>query len=154
MEMPRPQKEHEKLKALAGAWIGEERMHPSPWDPAGGPATSTAETRMDLDGFHLITDYVQKRSGQISYRGHGVFGYNTGQKCYEMWWFDSTGMTSPAPAAGKWEGDTLMFEHKTPMGMSRYIYKLQGAAKYAFEIQNSQDGKEWTTFIDGTYTKK
>jgi len=154
MEMPKPQKEHEKLRALAGSWIGEEKMHPSPWDPQGGPAAATIDSRMDLDGFHLISDYVQKRGGQVTYRGHGVFGYNAARKCYEMWWFDSMGMTPDGAASGKWEGDTLMFEHQTPMGFSRYTYTLKGEGRYAFGIQNSQDGKQWASFMDGTYTKK
>jgi len=152
MEMPRPGKEHEKLKALAGKWTGEEKMYPSPWDPQGGTAQATTESRMDLDGFHLITDYVQTRGGQVTYRGHGVFGYDSKESCYLMWWFDSMGFPSMAPAKGKWEGDTLMFEHATPMGHARYTYTMKGDGKYAFGISNSQDGKQWAQFMDGTYT--
>jgi len=154
MEMPRPQAEHEKLKALAGSFTGEETMHPSPWDPQGGTATATTESRMDMDGFYLVTNYVQSRGGQVTYRGHGVFGYDAREKCYLMWWFDSMGITSASPAKGKWEGDTLMFEHKTPMGHARYTYTLKSGGTYTFGIANSQDGKQWANFMDGTYKRK
>lgn len=154
MEMPKVTKEHQKLEALAGSWAGEEKINPSPWDPKGGPATSTTESRMDIDGFFLISDYVEKRNGEISYRGHGVFGWNPQEKCYQMWWFDSMGAGSGEAARGKWEGDTLMFEHKTPMGHARYVYTMAGDAKYKFRIDNSQDGKSWATFMEGTYTRK
>lgn len=153
MEMPRPGREQERLKSLAGKWTGEETMHPSPWDPQGGPATSTMDSSIDVDGFYLISRYAQSRGGQVCYRGHGVIGYNAQEKCYEMWWFDSTGMTSPAPARGKWEGDTLMFEQQSPMGFSRSTYTLKGDGRYAFGIAHSQDGKQWTSFMDGSYTR-
>ena len=76
MEMPKPTKHHEKLAAMVGDWTGEETMHPSPWDPKGGTATSRTSTRLELDGFFLVTDYVQERGGRVSYRGHGVVGWD------------------------------------------------------------------------------
>ena len=38
MEMPTPGAAHFKLERLVGLWMGEERVHPSPWDPKGGDA--------------------------------------------------------------------------------------------------------------------
>src|SRR5437899_4556531 len=116
MQMPTVQEEHRKLKALSGKWIGEEKLLPSPWDPKGGPATGKIETRVDLDGFFLISDYVQERGGKVCYRGHGVFGWDNSEKCYTMAWFDSMGSPCGAPARGRWEGNTLTFEQRTPMG--------------------------------------
>ncbi len=154
MEMPKVLEEHRKLKALAGAWTGKEKMHPSPWDPQGGPATGRIEGRMDLDGFFLITEYVQERNGQVSYRGHGVFGWDPYEKCYTMHWFDSIGTPVPSPARGTWKGDTLSFEQKSPMGLHRYTYELKGDGRYAFRIDHSQDGKQWVPFMEGTYTRR
>jgi hypothetical protein len=37
MDMPKPGPEHKRLEVFAGTWIGRELMHPSPWDPKGGP---------------------------------------------------------------------------------------------------------------------
>jgi len=151
MEMPRAGKEHEKLESLAGSWRGEEKMYPSAWDPQGGEATARVQSRRDLDGFVLITDYVQERGGQVTYRGHGVFGFNKASGRYSMSWFDSMGGDSPAE--GRWEGDTLTLQHAGPMGHARYTYELEGKEAYRMKIEQSQDGKQWATFMEGTYRR-
>ena len=87
MTMPKVTEQHKKLAALAGKWEGEEKIYPSPWDPKGGSAVGRLEARMDLDGFFLITDYVEERGGQVHYRGHGVYGWDAGAGRYTMHWF-------------------------------------------------------------------
>ena len=154
MEMPRPQPEHAKLESLAGTWAGEETLHPSPWDPHGGPALGRIESRMAMGGFFLVTDYAQDRQGKVCYEGHGVFGYEPERRLYTLHWFDSMGSGTPQPATGTWVGDSLTFEQKSPMGWSRYVYRLEGGNRYAFRIDHSRDGKEWTTFMEGRYTKR
>lgn len=153
MQMATVQAEHKKLEAMAGSWVSEEKMYPSPWDPKGGPATGRSEARMDLEGFFLILDYVQERNGKTSYRGHGVYGWDPQEKCYLMYWCDSMCPTL-STAKGKWEGNTLTFQSKNPMCHSRYIYEFEGDGRYTFRIQNSQDGKEWATFMEGRYSRK
>ena len=66
MEMPKPGSPHQKLQRLSGKWTGEEKMHPSPWDPKGGAATGRILNRLSLDGFVVVQDYEQERSGNIS----------------------------------------------------------------------------------------
>jgi hypothetical protein len=39
------------------------------------------------------------------------------------------------------------------MGRSRYVYTLQGEGRYSFLIENSQDGKSWAPFMEGTYRR-
>ena len=99
-EMPKPTEKHAKLQSLAGTWVGEETMYPSPWDPKGGPALGRTESRLDLDGFYLLSDYTQERGGRTSYKGHGVFGYDPGSGSYTMHWFDSMGFPCTVPAKG------------------------------------------------------
>jgi hypothetical protein len=154
MEMPHVLDEHRRLKALAGNWAGEEKIHPSPWDPKGGAAASRFQARADLDGFFLIADYVEERDGRVAYRGHGVYGYDPQQKCYTMHWFDSMGSGTPEPARGQWEGNRLTFENQNPMGHSRYVYDFEGENRYRFTIENSQDGRKWATFMEGLFTRK
>jgi hypothetical protein len=103
MEMPKPTTHHGKLEKLAGTWVGEEKMNPSPWDPKGGAARGVMEARMDLDGFYLVGDYRQERDGKVTYRGHGVYGYDAKKGDYTMYWFDAMGWTQAAPpgASGK-----------------------------------------------------
>ncbi len=153
-EMPQVLDHHRKLQALAGNWTGDETIHPSPWDPKGGKATGSISSRIELDGFFLVSDYTEERGGQVSYRGHGIFGYDAQEKCYTMHWFDSMGSPCPTPARGRWEGNRLAFEQRNPMGHSRYTYTMEGEGRYRFLIENSQDGKAWKPFMEGTYTRK
>jgi len=154
MEMPRPTTQHRKLEALAGTWTGQEKMMPSPWDPKGGTARSTNEARMDLDGMHLVADYKQERDGRVTYRGHGVFGYDPKRESYTMYWFDSMSYDPGGPALGRWEGDTLAFQMQSPMGHHRYVYRFLGEGKYEFRIEMSQDGRSFHTWMEGTWTRK
>jgi Protein of unknown function (DUF1579) len=154
MEMPKAQEQHKKLQDLSGTWTGEETMHPSPWDPQGGKATSRIVSRMEVDGFFLVSDYVQERGGRPTYRGHGVFGYDADQKCYTMHWFDSMCSPTGEPGRGTWEGNRLVFDQKSPMGHGRFTYEFEGKDRYRFQMEHSQDGKQWAKFLDAIYTKK
>jgi len=154
MQMPKPGKFHEKLNALAGDWTGDETIHPTPWDPAGGTAKGTTKSRMDLDGFALIQDYVQKRGGKVSYRGHGVIGYDAQEKCYLWHWSDSMGGVPGQVTRGEWKGNKLSFQHASPQGHSRYVYTFNRDGTLGFTIENSQDGTQWAPFLTARYTNK
>ena len=47
--MPTLTEHHKKLEKFAGTWLGEETLHPSPWEPKGGKATAKQTARIDLD---------------------------------------------------------------------------------------------------------
>jgi hypothetical protein len=150
--MPQPNEHHRKLHRLAGT--GEETLSPSPWGP-GAQATGRYTGRVDIDGFFVIQDYVQEREGRISYRGHGIFGWDDRRKSYIWYWIDSTGEVPPSPSRGQWNGDTLLFEHE-PMGdrRGRYTFQFPDETSYRFKIENSQDGgKTWQIFMEGSYHK-
>ena len=153
MQMPQVQDQHRKLKALAGTWAGDEKLHPSPWDPQGGTGLGKTVARVDLDGFFVISDYTQERGGKVTYRGHGVFGWDSTQKCYVMFWFDSMGGEFTTPSRGHWEGNTLRFESKNAMGHGRYIWEFESVDRHTFRMENSQDGKQWATFMEGKYSR-
>lgn len=151
--MPKPGIGHERLRELEGTWRGEETQHPSPWDPTGGVAIGTIRARVELDGFFVVSDYVEEKDGRAVYRGHGVYGYDEAAELYTMHWFDSMGGSFAAPATGRWEGPDLVFEASSPRGKSRYVYRLHGD-RYDFRIQTSPDGALWTTFLEATYVKQ
>jgi hypothetical protein len=153
MQMPTPQAEHKKLEAMAGTWTGEEKMHPSPWDPKGGQATGKIRARIDLAGFFLVMDYEQERGGQVGFKGHGVFGYDPQEKCYTMYWFDAMNPTMSL-AKGTWEGNRLTFRNQNPMGHGRFTYEFAKEGRYSFRMEHSQDGAKWDTLMEAMYTRK
>jgi hypothetical protein len=153
MEMPKVTPHHEKLYAFAGEWDGDEKMMPSPMGP-GGPAKGKMVGRVDIDGFWVITDYVQTQNGAATYRGHGVYGYDAETGEYTWYWVDSMGMSS-VPSRGKWVSDTLTFESSHPGGKGRYVYRWEGKDTHHFRIENSFDGgATWVLFMEATYRRR
>ena len=153
MEMPKPTEHHRKYEAFVGTWTGEDKLHPTPWSPQPGEATSRSTYRLDLDGFFLICDHEQTRDGKIAYRGHGVFGYDARQGKHTMHWFDVMGGNTGAPAVGSWERGKVSFEHSHHMGHSRYTYEFENDGMFTLRIAMSQDGESWMPFLDGTYKR-
>jgi Protein of unknown function (DUF1579) len=154
MQMPTPTDEHKRLHKLAGTWEGEETMSASPWGP-GGKARGRSVMKLECDGFFVSQDYLQQKDGQISYRGHGLFGYDAGQKRFAWYWVDSMGQVPPAPSWGGWQGDTLTFSVESPQGTGRYTFAFQGNDRHQFTIENSFDGgKTWQTFMTADYRRQ
>jgi hypothetical protein len=153
-EMPRPNEHHEKLHQLAGTWVGEEVLSPSPWGPGGG-AIARIMLRLDIDGFFLIQDYVEEREGATVYRGHGIIGWDEPSQRYGWFWVDSMGTLPAAPSWGHWSGDTLTFEH-SPLAdqRSRYTFQLADRQTLLFKIESSRDsGHTYATFLHGRYRR-
>jgi hypothetical protein len=152
MSMPTPGASHQKLEVLVGSWSGAETLHPSPWDPKGGPAAGKVNNRRALDGFAVVQDYSQERGGQVTFRGHGVFGYNAQENCYTMHWWDSMGFP-PHLFKGQFEGDRLVLTAASPMGHTRASWKFNPDGSYFHLMEVSGDGQSWQTFMEGTYKK-
>jgi hypothetical protein len=153
MEMPKPSQEHQRLHALCGEWIGDETLSPSPWGP-GGRAVARVTTRLELDGFYVVQDYVEEKDGRVTFRGHGLFSYDTQAREYCRYWFDSIGFVPDAPARGAWEGDTLTFRYSSPRGQARYTYRFESDRLHHLRLENSFDGgQKWTTFLEAIYRR-
>lgn len=151
--MPKPNEHHQKLHRLAGTWVGEEKLEPSPWGP-GGTAVGRMTGDVALDGFFVVSDYVEEKDGKVAFRGHSVFGWDDQAKSVTWYWFDSMGQTPPAPSRGTWDGDTLVLRSTSPQGEGRYSYRFEGKDRYVFRIENSTDGgKTWKKFMEGKYRR-
>ena len=152
MDMPKAGPAHAKLKTLAGQWSGEEQIMPSPMDPVGGPANARVDNRASLDGFVLVQDYVQERSGRVNFEGHAVLWYDAGNDAYVMDWWDTFGM-GRSEYRGKLNGSKLVLESATPMGRSRATYDLSKDGVYQFAMEVSMDGTNWLPFMTGSYRR-
>lgn len=153
MDMPKPGDPHKKLSALVGDWSGGETLHPSPWDPAGGSAIGSVSNRWIVDGFAVVQEYEQRRGGQVTFRGHGVFWYDPARDEYVMHWWDSMGGTG-GEYRGRFEGDRLMLGAPMPQGgHSRTSWTLAGPDAHVFRMEVSPDGETWHPAMEGQYRK-
>ncbi|HTE53265.1 MAG TPA: DUF1579 family protein [Kofleriaceae bacterium] len=151
--MPTVTDEHKKLHALAGTWIGEETMAPSPWG-AGGAAVGHYTGRVECDGFFVSQDYRQETDGAVSFRGHGIFGYDAEKKQFAWYWVDSMGSVPREPSWGTWSENTLQLTSQSPHNLGRYTYEFKGPDAYEFRLENSFDGgATWQTFMTGVYRR-
>lgn len=151
MEMPKPGAAHQQLAKLAGEWSGDEKLHPSPWDPKGGAAIGKVSNRLALDGFVLVQDYEQRRDGAVNFRGHGVFSIDPAGGAVRLHWWDTMGGT-PSGFTGGWQGDELVLACAGPQGNFRCRFAVRGA-EYTFAMEVSPDGKQWFPSMEGSYRR-
>lgn len=153
MEMPKPTKFHQKLASLVGEWSGDEVMHASPMNPQECRTFGRYTARWITDGFAVVQEYEQYTGDQVTFRGHGVFTYDTNEKCYVWYWFDSMGNVPCTATKGQWVGDSLVWQNQSPMGHARYTHRFRKDGSCDFSIECSQDGQQWMPMMQGTYAK-
>lgn len=151
MEMPRPGAAHAQLAKLVGEWTGDEKLHPSPWDPQGGTAVGKVSNRLALDGFALVQDYQQLRGGQVTFAGHGVFWFDPEKSITTLHWWDTMGGALNV-FTGRFTGDELVMDTVGPMGHLRCRFSVRGVT-YQFTMEVSPDGKQWFPSMEGSYRK-
>jgi hypothetical protein len=150
MEMPKPSEAHRRFETMAGDWLGDEIMHPSPFDPAGGVAIGHTISEVGLDGFALIGEYQQERDGVVTFRGHSVWTYDGKDQCYVMYWWDSMG--SPVNVfKGNYSGDILTMNCSDQSGHWRLTYDYSTPGTLKSIMQMSQDGQNFNPLFEGTY---
>ncbi|MBT8462799.1 MAG: DUF1579 domain-containing protein [Gemmatimonadetes bacterium] len=150
--MPKPGDGHRRLEALAGTWVGEERMYPSDWDPVGGTAIGRTTSRIAVGGFALVTDYEQERDGAVTFSGHGVFTFDSGKDEYSLFWLDSIG-SPPEIFAGGFTGDVLTLAHAGPPMHVRLIWDLSKPGTLQSSMEMSADGVAWKKLFDAVYER-
>lgn len=92
---PGPGPEHAVLKQMVGSWTAEVHMGP------GEPSHGTSEIKLDLGGMWLVSDFQSEMEG-MSFRGHGITGYDTEKKKYVDCWVDSM-TSSMVISEGSWD---------------------------------------------------
>ena len=153
MEMPKVSSEMTRLTELfVGTWRGEETLHPSEWDPVGGPARGTWTVRTGADGFVLLVDYDEERDGKVVYRGHGVHGWDNFAGGFFAYWFDNMGPMPKAGVPARLEGDRYTYTEASPMGHSRFTYAWADGG-FSFAIERSKDGATWAPMHEGKYRR-
>jgi hypothetical protein len=108
---------------------------------------------MDLNGFYLIQDTVQTRDGNETFATHGVFTYDRDDRTYKLFWHDSLGYYSPAPASGGWAAKSLILVRGSLRGNARHVYEVVDDNNYTMKIQFSPDAEGWADVLTGTYRR-
>jgi hypothetical protein len=154
MQKPTPSAAHDRLTALAGEWHGEERIHPSPWDPIGGVAIVRVHNVLALDGFAVVQDYEQERNGGVHFRGHGVFRWDEAGGAYVLHWFDSAGLP-PSEFRGDFDdGGVLTLSNRHSQGWTRAVFEFRSGNHYDYRLDVSPDGTAWQPFMTGGYARR
>ena len=153
MEMPTLTPAHRALDLLGGSWQGPETIHPTPFDPKGGPAIGRVTNRLALDGFAVIQEYEQERGGTVNLRGHGIFRYDGVRNQYGMLWLDSTGQ-APGEFWGTLENGTLALTNIGPQGQVRGTWDLRTAGRISYRMEVSGNGINWMLFLTGDYARQ
>ncbi len=155
MGKPEATKFHRRLEKLAGHWSADEKLFGSSDRPAEEKAKSTTTASLGFDGYYLIIDYTQKIQNRISFRGHGVCGWDPSKQRYTLYWFDTTGYTPSEPALGVWDGDVLTFHRKTPDGRHcRFLCTLSGKDGYTLRFEETTDGVSWRPILDAKLLRR
>jgi hypothetical protein len=151
---PKPGPETKKLDAFAGKWSGESEMKPGPFGP-GGKYTGEDDCTWFEGGWQLVCRTTG--NGPMGpMKGEGVMAWNSEEKAYKYQGFDSSGMMMTA--TGKNEGNTWTWTGQDKMGgkliHSRYTIVKPTPTTQTFKWEMSEDGKTWTTVMEGKSTKK
>ncbi len=155
MEMLKVGPEQRRLNELfTGTWTGEEKLSPSDWDLKGGTAFGTWTCHASLDGFTLFVDYAEERDGAISYRGHGIHGWDRACGKFLVYWFDNIGVMPQVPSKATLDGNRYTYQTDDgPLGSTRMTYEWTDN-RFEFRIDKSKDhGATWNPMHVGHYTR-
>ncbi len=153
MEMAQVGEEARRLAVFVGDFAGEEILYPCPWLPEGGSAQGFFTGVSQFGGLVTMMDYRQERDGEVSYQGHGVFGWDDKACCYNKLWADSMGGMPDHLLKGHWQGESLVFQDAGEGFHVRYCYTPQQDGSFTFALRNSQNGEDWQTFMEGNYQR-
>ena len=147
---PTPAPELKQLSYFVGTWQTDADAKAGPMGP-GGKYTATGTYKWQDGNFFLFGNSKFKWPG-----GTGsefmIFGYDSEKKVYTYHSFNSGGEYESA--TGVFQGDTWTWTNaeKGPFQW-RYIEKVLSPASFTIRFEMSQDGKNWSTVMEGTAKK-
>ena len=149
------------IASVAAVWAAPAASARTKVVVAGGPppgnsglaGTVRFARDLDLNGFYQIQDTIQVRDGKETFATHGVFTYDRDDRHYKLFWHDSLGYYSPAPASGGWTGNTLILVRGSLRGNARHVYEVVDNDNYSMKIQFSPDSEGWADVLTGTYRR-
>lgn len=148
---PKPDPEVKKLHARLGHWMVEEEFKPGPLGP-GGKFTSEETDEMILGGFFLQARRTDKEGGEMLW----FVWYDPVNKNFRNSGYTNDGGTWSAVLSVS--GNTWTFTGKYVVAGKQYLFRNTNV--FAADLMSftrkediSSDGKTWTPFFEGKYTK-
>ena len=124
-----------QLQPLIGLWKGQGEIAPNAWGGAG-KCLGRWSFRYDPAVRNLVHDYEESRADGSAFNGHGVFCADTDGDDLLWFWFDSYGFPPLEPARGLFRRDLLVLTKRTPRGLGRSTFRLDGERlEYLVEAQ-------------------
>jgi Protein of unknown function (DUF1579) len=153
---PPPAAELQQLDFLTGHWTAEGTYTAG---PPGTPSTEwSAITDAEwMDGKYFLVEHSEMDLGPM---GKGkqmvIMGYDSDNKVYTHTAFDSWGEAEKA--TGTVNGDTWKWTSEERFGgktfKARFTEKVLSPTSYTMGYEQSLDGTNWMTVVEGTATKK
>ena len=148
-----PSAAHLRLDAFSGVWEGEEHVAASAWTKEGKASASLSGEAL-FGGFFLEQRYCQTRDGEVSFEARNVFGFDSSDRAYKLYQFDSVGFAPPTPASGAWNGDELVLIKASPRGRQRTAFTFENEDCYRMGVSFSPAGSDtWQEVVSGTYRR-
>ncbi len=154
MPMPKPAPELSKLDYLAGDWVTDGDLKPSPMGP-GGKMSSTDHVQW-MDGKFFLVMHSKFTGAMGDGSAMAVMGYDPEKKVYTYNEYNSMGQVNHSE--GTVTGDTWNWTSDENMGgqsfKGRYTMKVVSPTSYTFMYEMSKDGTNWMPVMEGKATKK
>ena len=151
-EMPKPGPEQAKMKYFVGDWKTEADVKAGPMGP-GGKYTSTDHAKMLGDFFVNIVSEGQVAGSNFT--SNSMMAYDPKESAYTYDEYNSMGMHDVSK--GTVSGDTWTWTSDMDMGgktmHGRFTMNIVSPTSYTFKYEMSEDGKNWTSAMEGKSTK-
>jgi hypothetical protein len=99
------------LDRMIGIWDTVSIQKPAEWTLEGGRSTAKIKREWILNG-HFVMDTSIHSNGQESI---AILGYDTGQKDYRSWWFNSEGEFPRSLSKGSWNESSQTLSYMSDM---------------------------------------
>jgi hypothetical protein len=150
---PRPSREQKALGVFLGRWHTTGDVAATPTTPA--TKVDSIDTYEWYPGEYFLIHHADSNVGEDNIKSLEVIGYDTGQQRYFASFFDSTGGSGVEELRSNgntwtWRGSNVMGvkEHRCTAVVSEDRRTIRA------RHEKSEDGKNWTLWIDVTLAKE